>query len=232
MGVASHLGIKLGDYDRSIRTFIPHYADLLAAAADAVATLAPRRPRVVDLGTGTGALAAQVIKAVPGARITGIDADEGMLKVARQRLLRAGKPMPFTPIVGDFLSTPLHSSEVITASFSLHHVASRTKKAALYRRCAGALQGGGKPSGLPNGIFVSADCYLSSNQRLQKRQRAQWLAHLARTHGPTKAEGFLRAWAKEDFYFTLDAEVDLLEAAGFTVDVFWRRGAFAVIVGS
>lgn len=226
MGVATHLGIKLGNYDTSIRTFIPHYEDMLSAAAAAVATLAGRTPRVVDLGTGSGALAAQVIKAVPGARVHGIDADEGMLGLAQKRLNRKGNPsrLPFSAIVGDFLSMPLPGCDVITASFSLHHVATRKQKAALYRRCRKAL---GR-----RGIFVNADCCLSSSAVLQARDRARWHQHLATTHGAAKAEGFLRAWAKEDFYFTLDAEIDLLEAAGFDVDVAWRRDSFAVVVGT
>ena len=32
-----------------------------------------------------------------------------------------------------------------------------------------------------------------------------------------KAAGFLKAWAKEDVYFTLEQERDLLQRAGFTV---------------
>jgi SAM-dependent methyltransferase len=219
MGVASHLGIKLGDYDRSIRTFIPHYEDMLDAAAEAVASLAVHKPRVVDLGTGSGALAARVLAASPGARMTGIDSDEGMLGMAQKRL--GGR---LVPIVGDFLDTALPGCDVITASFSLHHVSSRRRKAALYRKCFDALG--------PRGIFVSADCCLSSNRRLQARDHERWHRHLARAHGPTRAGDFLQAWAKEDFYFTLEAEVSLLRAAGFDVDVTWRRDSFAVLVGT
>ena len=216
MSVASHLGIKLGDYDKCIRTFIPHYEDMLDAAADTVATMAGRQPWVVDLGTGSGALAARVLARTPGARVAGIDADEGMLGLAQKRL--RGK---LTPVVGNFLSTPLPECDVITASFSLHHVATRKQKAALYKRCFKALSGGG--------ILVNADCCLASSKPLQVRDRLRWHQHLARSHGAAKAERFLRAWAKEDFYFTLDAEVALLEAAGFAVDVAWRRDSFAVL---
>jgi SAM-dependent methyltransferase len=216
MGVASHLGIKLDDYDRSIRTFIPHYEDMLDAAAEAVASMAGRSPRVLDLGTGSGALAGRVLAAVPGARVTGIDADDGMLGLAQKRL--RGR---LAPMVGDFLSTQLPPCDVITASFSLHHVASRKQKAALYRRGFKALAA--------HGILVNADCCLSSSPRLQVRDRARWHQHLARTYGRSKAEGFLRAWAKEDFYLTLEMEVELLGAAGFSVDVVWRRDGFATI---
>ena len=88
MGVASHLGIKLADYDRTIRTLIPHYEDLLDAAAQAVDTLGPRRPTVVDLGTGTGALASRILRVRPRARVFGIDEDPGMLAMAHKRMSR------------------------------------------------------------------------------------------------------------------------------------------------
>ncbi len=54
MGVATHLGIRLAEYDQRIRTFIPHYEEMLDGAAATVATLAGPDPRVVDLGTGSG----------------------------------------------------------------------------------------------------------------------------------------------------------------------------------
>ena len=52
----------------------------------------------------------------------------------------------------------------------------------------------------------------------------------ATTRAP-KAEGFLRAWAKEDVYFTLDREVELLQDAGFAVEMAFREDCFAVVVG-
>ena len=39
MSVASHLHIKLEEYDSRIRTFIPGYEDMLAAAAQSLAAL-------------------------------------------------------------------------------------------------------------------------------------------------------------------------------------------------
>ena len=56
MGVATHLGIKLADYDSRIRTFIPHYEEMLDVAA---AAIQPRARTIVDLGIGTGALSAR-----------------------------------------------------------------------------------------------------------------------------------------------------------------------------
>jgi hypothetical protein len=56
------------------------------------------------------------------------------------------------------------------------------------------------------------------------------MAHLRESYSTRKAEALLRAWGKEDVYVSLDAELALLQSAGFMVDVAWRRGMFAVIV--
>jgi tRNA (cmo5U34)-methyltransferase len=230
--VASHLGIRLREYDARIRTFVPAYEEMLEAAAGAVADTAVRRPRVLDLGTGTGALASRVLRAVPDAYIVGIDSDPGMLAVAARRL-----GARLTPVAGNFERPgragvwPAPAAglarvgpfDAITASLALHHVRTRRRKAALYRRCFAALR--------PGGVLVNADNALSASPGLRRQDRAWWRGHLQRTYGRARAERFLRAWAHEDVYFALDEEIAMLRGAGFAVDVPWRRRSFAVVVG-
>ncbi len=100
MSVASHLGIKTGEYDRQILTFIPYYDEILDAAADALVALDRPARLLLDLGTGSGALAARCLKRLPGARVVGIDGDRAMLAMAEKRL---GKKL--TPVVGNFETT-------------------------------------------------------------------------------------------------------------------------------
>jgi tRNA (cmo5U34)-methyltransferase len=218
MGVASHLGIRVRDYDRRIRTFIPHYEAMLDAAAGVVATTTRPAPVVLDLGIGSGALAAHCLKAARNAQIIGIDEDESMLALAHKRLGRH-----LTTLMGDFQSTPFPRCDVITASFALHHIAERRRKARLYAKCYSALK--------PGGLLVNADCCLASDAALQKSGRDAWHSHLRRAYSAAEATSFLRAWAKEDTYLTLDTELDLMRSAGFSVDVIWRRDAFAVVAG-
>jgi tRNA (cmo5U34)-methyltransferase len=218
MGAATHLGIKPGEYDKAIATLIPHYKELLEGAAAAVDILARATPAVVDLGTGTGALAQHIVKVRPKARLIGIDADASMLDAASRRL--RGN---IQTIEENFEQIHIPRCDVVSASFALHHVPTGRRKAALYKRCFAALR--------PNGMFVSADCYLAASAHLQRKHRDAWLAHLSRTYAPKKAEGFLRTWAKEDVYFTLEREIELLKDAGFAVEVAWRKDSFAVLVG-
>lgn len=218
MGATAHLGIKFGEYDATIAALIPHYRDLIVAAGDAVDAFAPTSPAVVDLGTGSGALAFQIKKVRPKARLIGIDADDAMLATAKRRL--RGR---IDTVHDNFELAAIPRCDVVSASFALHHVDTGRKKGALYRRCFNALRHGG--------MMVSADCFLASSARLQARHRDAWLAHLQKKFTRKKAENFLRTWAKEDVYFTLARELELLKEAGFDTEVTWREDSFAVVVG-
>ena len=218
MGATAHLGIKFGEYDATIASLIPHYKALIAAAAAAVDATAPRSPAVVDLGTGSGALAAEILKVRPKARLIGVDADTSMLDAARRRL--KGR---IDTIEDNFELVRIPRCDVVSASFALHHVDTGRKKAALYKRCFGALRDGG--------VFVSADCFLAASARLRQRNRQAWLDHLQKHYTKKRSEQFLRTWAKEDVYFSLDRELELLKDAGFSTEVTWRRDSFAVVVG-
>ena len=218
MGATQHLGIKFGAYDATIATLIPHYQELIEEAAAAVDAFAPKSPAVVDLGTGSGALAQKILKVRPRARLIGIDADGAMLATARRRL--HGN---IQTIEEDFEQSRIPRCDVVSASFALHHVPTGRRKGALYRRCSQSLRHGG--------MLVSADCFLASSARLQARHREAWLQHLQRKYTRKKAENFLRTWAKEDVYFTLDREIELLREAGFATEVTWRKDSFAVVVG-
>ncbi len=222
MSVATHLRIRVADYDRRIRTFIPHYEEMLAVAAQA---LRPRtaHPVIVDLGTGTGALAAQCLRVVPAAHLVGLDTDPEMLAVAARRL-RASK----TGTVGlerrNFARGALPRANFFTAAISLHHVRTRAAKIALYRRCREALRSGG--------ALISVDCMPPAHAGLRALAAQEWTQHMQRAYSAREARDHLAAWAKEDRYFALDRELDMLAAAGFTAEVVWRRGEFAVVRAS
>lgn len=219
MSVASHLGIRTSDYDRQILTFIPHYDEILDQAAGALVALDRPAKVILDLGTGSGALAARCLARVRGARVVGIDGDAAMLAMAAKRLGRK-----LTPMVGYFEGTPFPACDVVTASFSLHHVPDPAVKARIFAKAFAALR--------PGGLLVDADCLLAADSRLQACHHDLWRRHLTVAHGAAGARKFLQAWAGEDTYFPLDLESSLLREAGFIVDVVWRRDGFAVLAAA
>jgi ubiquinone/menaquinone biosynthesis C-methylase UbiE len=209
-------------YDRRIRGLIPLYEELVAEAARGLAYA--RRPvrRIVDLGIGTGALARACLQQAPRARVWGIDVDAEMAAVARHRLGRQAKRVEIAS--GSFMDAELPRADAVVATYALHHIRRRADKQQFYRRIHRALRRGG--------VLVSGDCFPASTPRGQARDLEVWMTHLSRTFGTrAKARQVYESWAEEDVYVPLAEETDMLQRAGFTVDVPWRRSPFAVIVG-
>lgn len=215
MGVATHLGIQLSDYDARIRTFIPDYEEMLDVAAAAIPA---RTKTIVDLGVGTGALAASCSARAKQARIVGIDVDPEIMKLAKRRLGRRATFMP-----GSFLGAEIPPCDAVVASFALHHVRTHAAKNKLYERIYVALAG--------DGVLVTVDCHPGRDPDLARKQRQAWTAHLRKTYSKPEAGKLLSSWAREDFYTSLGAELELMRQNGFAVEVLWRRGAFAVLMG-
>ena len=214
MSVATHLGIDLREYDQRIRTFIPDYEEMIAAAA---AVLDPSCvSTIVDLGIGTGALAARCLARAPHARVVRIDADPEILALAARRL------GPRADLVaGNFTRASLPRTDALVASFSLHHVRTGGGRTRLYSRVRASLRRGG--------LFVSADCYPAADAALSRVQMRQWHDHVRCTYSASRTAALFAAWSREDVYVPLDPEVDRLTRSGFSASVVWRKGAFAVV---
>jgi SAM-dependent methyltransferase len=222
MSVALHLAVSPAKYDTRIRSLIPLYDELIAEVARGLGHAARPVRLVVDLGIGTGALARACLEGASGVRVWGIDADPDMMAIARTRLGRLSRRVTMT--TGSFLDEPLPSCDAIVASYALHHIRTARAKLAFYRRCYRALR--------PGGVLVNGDCAPASTPRGFARDLDVWFAHLGKTFG-SRARGrrVYESWADEDVYFPLAEEIHLLERAGFSVDVPWRRSPFAVTVG-
>lgn len=222
MSVASHLAVSPAGYDRRIRELILHYDELLDEASRALRYARRDVREIVDLGIGTGALSAACLRHAPRARIHGIDEDSSMMEVARIRLRRMRGRLTLSG--GDFTSLPLPRADAIVASFALHHIPTRRAKLAFYRRCRRALR--------PGGALISGDCAPASTKAVAAADLRPWYEHLAKSAGSIAAgRRVYESWGDEDTYMPLAVEIDLLERAGFRVEVPWRRAPFAVIVG-
>src|SRR5712691_10064517 len=114
--VKRHLDVSADAYDVEIRRFIPHYDEMLATGVELLATLAPPVAHVLDLGGGTGALSAAVLRALPKAHVTVLDVDRAMLGEARRRLAPFGGRVEFRE--GSFLD-PLPAADAVVASLAL-----------------------------------------------------------------------------------------------------------------
>src|SRR6185437_11546332 len=128
--VKRHLEVEAEDYDLQIRRFIPYYDEMQATGVGMLASLVAPDAHVVDLGAGTGALSAAVLKGLPQANVTVLDVDQDMLAVARHRLADFGDRVSF--VEQSFLE-PLPKADAFVASIALHRIHDLGQKTDLYR---------------------------------------------------------------------------------------------------
>lgn len=86
-----------------------------------VAARAPRR--VLDVATGTGDLALDLARALPEARITGLDLSEGMLAAARGKVAARGLSGRIELVQGDAerLAWPDATFDAVTVAFGVRN---------------------------------------------------------------------------------------------------------------
>lgn len=79
--------------------------------------------RILDLATGTGDLAAALAKALPNARITGVDLSEGMIDIGRRKLVAKKLENRVDLQVADALRLPFpdNTFDVITIAFGVRN---------------------------------------------------------------------------------------------------------------
>jgi tRNA (cmo5U34)-methyltransferase len=217
--VKRHLDVDADAYDVQIRRLIPHYDEMISTAVEVLQALAPADARVLDLGAGTGALSTAVLEGLPGVRITLLDVDRDMLAEARRRLEPFGDRVAF--LERSFLE-PLPAADAVIASLALHHVHDLEAKTELYARIRDSLT--------PGGVMLNLDAAVSEGARLNQLVFDR-MAERMGDHGITDGEArrHFAAWAQEDRYFPLDAELRAMRDAGFEeVECVWRRGLSAV----
>lgn len=218
--VERHLGVASDSYDETIRKFIPGYEVMTMTAVRAVTSARPAR--VIDLGSGTGALAERLLAITNDTVVELWDVDEAMLGVARERLARFGERAQF--VVRSF-TDPLPACDGVMASLSLHHIPTLERKAALYREIARALK--------PGGVFANADVTIPADEAGHRLTYRAWADHLVNSGIPEeRAWRHFAEWSGEDTYFSLEDELAAIGGAGLAVVCPWRLGPATVTVAT
>jgi tRNA (cmo5U34)-methyltransferase len=219
--VESHLNLDVREYDRLIRTFSPGYDEMLGVVVDVLQRTFSGECHVLDLGTGTGALAFAIASKISGATVEAWDVDRKMLAVAQQRLAPFGERVT---IVERSFHEPLPSCDAVVASFSLHHVRDRGTKTDLFRGIFAALR--------PGGVFLNADLTLSDQPELDEVTFSMW-ADFMTTQGWSRDQAYehFSAWSVEDKYFALYDELTSLAGAGFSRPACFWKNVVATVYG-
>lgn len=223
--VSGHLNLRVAEYDDLIRKLVPAYTAMRPVQLELLSLVlrdGGRGARVLDLGGGTGALAAAIAEKFPHATVEIWDTDPDMLATARVRCAAFGERVQY---VERSFTDPLPPCDAVAACIALHHVKDMTVKAGIYRNIQAALR--------PGGIFVNADTAVCAEPLLRQHAFRLWARSMA-PHGINEEQAFAHfaSWAREDYYPPLWTELRLLADAGFAEpECFWRDAA-AVVFGA
>ncbi len=208
-------------YDATRRQLVPCFDDFYRTAVELIPFADDATIRVVDLGAGTGLLAALVTAAFPNASLTLIDVSSEMLAGARERF--AAQAQRFVYQVGDLAIVELPPCDVVISGLAIHHLEDDVK-AELFARIYDALQ--------PDGVFINADQVLAPTAATETRNRDTWRRH-AREAGASDADLAMAAERmRADHTALLSDQLRMLEEAGFgDVDCSYKNYMFAVYSG-
>jgi ubiquinone/menaquinone biosynthesis C-methylase UbiE len=142
--------------------------------------------RVLDLGCGSGTLAIWLKRTVPGALVTGVDADEAVLARARRKAARAGVEVRLDRAMAQQLPYADGSFERVVSSLFFHHLQPNEKRVTLrdvYRVLASGGQLHVADWGKPNPLLrvMSMQCRSSTALKTPATMSKGGLASFSKT---------------------------------------------------
>jgi tRNA (cmo5U34)-methyltransferase len=221
--IKNHFEGEAHEFDSIILALIPHYPTMVRALVQSIPFGRALPIRVIDLGCGTGMVAAKVLEVFPNAQITCLDVAENMIAVAQARLARYPR-MEY--VVADFGTFNFDAEyDVVVSSLALHHLATDKDKQDFYRRIYQNLS--------PGGVFYNADVILASSGFLQDVCMNEWRRFMRQSVSENDIEGkWIPKYQEEDRPAKLIDQLAWMTEIGFVdVDVIWKYYNFAVYGG-
>jgi tRNA (cmo5U34)-methyltransferase len=207
-------------YDSERRRLVPCFDEFYGTAAELVARCCPPKPRILELGAGTGILSVAIAERVQPSQLVLLDASAEMLQHAATRLSPWRPELIIQPLTAQLPSGPFHA---VVSALAIHHL-SDAEKRSLYSRILDVL--------LPGGIFVNAEQVIGRSDRLQKLFKQ---IHLDRSRGLGSSDAEIQGAINRmshDQCATLADQLLWLEQAGYQdIDCFFRSFRFAVFAG-
>jgi tRNA (cmo5U34)-methyltransferase len=207
-------------YDRQRKHVIPCLEDLYGVTSD-LATSPNPKPKILDLGAGTGLLTSYLHQRYPEGCFTLLDLSEEMLQVAESRF---NKDPNFSYIVGDYLKHDFGDEfDIIVSSLSIHHL-KHSDKNFLYGKIYQHLG--------PGGVFINADQVLGPHPASEEEYQRNWMEKIHLGSLSESEKKIILDRMKLDNPARLQDNLKWLEEIGYRdVDVYYKYYNFVVLYG-
>ncbi len=208
------------DYDVQRRSLIPCYDDFYGIITRLADAKHPR-PRILDIGAGTGLLTGYLFERYPAASFTLIDLSDEMLKIAKARFEGFEH---FRYITANYLDYELEDTyDIVVSSLSIHHL-NDSDKEALYGKIHGILNSGG--------VFINADQVSGPTPFSESAYQRHWREKINDSRLTQSEKEGARERMKMDRPATLEDNLKWLKDSGFEdVDVYYKYYNFAIVYG-
>ncbi|MDD5644793.1 MAG: methyltransferase domain-containing protein [bacterium] len=219
--IKEHFESAAEKFDSMFSKIAPFYKEAIGALVLALPFQDGAKPKIIDLGCGTGNITKAVKRRYPHARVICLDLAENMIEMAKAKLERY-KNIDYW--CGDIRGYNYSCAPAaIISSLALHHLDTKNKKS-FYRRIYNALP--------KDGVFYIADVVLSPNSYLSKAYIEQWKKFMLKNITREQVNNVLKNHKEQDKPAELLSEIDLLRKTGFReIDVIWKKYNFAVYGG-
>ena len=206
-------------YDGQRRNLIPCYDDFYRIAT-LFAAAGTDRPKILDLGAGTGLFSSFILNKFPKAELTLLDISDKMLGVARRRFSGL-KNIDY--VVSDYVESGIDGEyDLIISSLSIHHLEDKNKMR-LFKDIYDSLN--------PGALFVNADQCLPESEEYAGIFDDYWSGYVESSGFTSEEiEGFHQR-RKLDKEVKLTDQISWIRNAGFEiVECIYKYIQFCVIV--
>jgi tRNA (cmo5U34)-methyltransferase len=208
-------------YDRDRPKLVPSFDELYGTALRVIPFAREAKIHVLDLGAGTGLLAAMVAQAFPAVRLHLTDISEAMLAQAMQRF--ASNPLVTYSLQEHSQLSAISEYDLVLSGLSIHHLDHKGKRT-LFQRIFRALR--------PGGMFINVDQALAPSRKGEEQYERIWLEDVTANGVSELALMQARERMREDRNALLSDQLTWLTEAGFEgVDCWYKRFRFVVYGG-